>query len=378
MADEFAELAGLIGTFYDAVIEPGLWQKALDDLRRHFGFHLGAISVISLPTGSAMVQVSTNIPPEYAAGMEAYNDDVIELWGGMARMAEMPLEEPILQSRITGPDVWEGNRFYEEWVRPLGLVDQVGIMLARDRTMVGNVGLGLHESAPPLTDAQMNGLRLMAPHVRRAAVISRMLDSTATAAATFEAALDATRSAVVLIAQDMAIVHANAAARTMLANGDPISSVRGKLTLPRELVPNRLQAAVQAATRAEQELGRRGIGIAAKSRDGTAIAVQVMPLEKRTLRGGLDRRAVAAVFIGDPATPLEMPAEAMRLLYELTPAEQRVFEMVAAGEKTATIAHKLGVAPSTVRTHLLKVFEKTGRHTRGELVKLSREITLPG
>jgi DNA-binding CsgD family transcriptional regulator len=68
----------------------------------------------------------------------------------------------------------------------------------------------------------------------------------------------------------------------------------------------------------------------------------------------------------------------MRLLYELTPAEQRVFELVVAGEKTAAIAQTLSVAPSTVRTHLLKVFEKTGRHTRGDLVKLSREITLPG
>ncbi|WP_292578178.1 helix-turn-helix transcriptional regulator, partial [Mesorhizobium sp. 65-26] len=73
-----------------------------------------------------------------------------------------------------------------------------------------------------------------------------------------------------------------------------------------------------------------------------------------------------------------MPADALRLLYELTPAEQRVFELVVAGEPTARIAETLGVAPSTVRTHLLRVFEKTGQHTRGELVKLSREITLPG
>ena len=378
MPDDFSDIAAMIGTFYDAVIEPNLWQKALDDMRRHFGFHLGAISVIALPTGSAVVQASTNIPDQYLVGMQTYNDDVIKLWGGVARMAEMPLEEPILQSRITGPDVWEGNRFYEEWVRPLGLVDQVGIMLARDRTMVGNIGLGLHESARPLTDSQMDGLRFMAPHVRSAAIISRMLDVATSQVATFEAALDATRSAVVLVSEDMAIVHANAAARAMLGNGDPISSVRGKLTLPRELVPNRLQAAVQAAARAEQELGRRGIGIAAKSRDGTALSLQVMPLEKRSLRGGLDRRATVAVFIADAAAPLEMPADAMRLLYELTPAEQRVFELVVAGEKTSSIARTLGVAPSTVRSHLLKVFEKTDRHTRGDLLKLSREITLPG
>lgn len=368
----------MIGTFYDAVIEPDLWQKALDDIRQHFGFHLGALSVIALPTGNSVVQVSTNIPEDYLRGMQVYNDDVIKLWGGAARLAELPFEEPILQSQVTGPDIWNGNRFYEEWVRPLGLVDQIGILLARDKTMIGNLGLGRHESAPPLTEAEMDGLRMLAPHLRRAVTISRILDGATSAATTFEAALDATRSAVVLVAEDMSIVHANAAARTMLNSGDPIVSVRGRLALPRELVPNRLQAAVETAARAEQELGRRGIGIAAKARDGTALAVQVMPLERRSLRGGLDRRAAVAVFIGDAAAPIEMPADAMRLLYELTPAEQRVFELVVAGEPTTDIARALGVAPSTVRTHLLRVFEKTGRHTRGELVKLSREITLPG
>lgn len=377
MSDQFLELNGLIGTFYDAVIEPSLWQKGLDDMRHHFGFELGALSVIALPTGTGVVQVSTNIPEEYLAGMQAYNDDVIKLWGGLSRLAEMPLEEPILQSRITGPDVWNGNPFYEEWVRPQGLVDQIAIALARDATMIGNIGLGVHESSPPLTEADMEGLRLLAPHVRRAATISRILDVATSAATTFDTALDATRSAVVLVAEDMGIVHANAAARSMLDAGDPIVSGRGKLTLLRELVPNRLQAAVETAARAEQELGRRGIGVAAKTRDGAALAVQVMPLEKRSLRGGLDRRAAVAVFIGGAAPP-EMPADAMRLLYELTPAEQRVFELVVAGEPTAGIAATLGVAASTVRTHLLRVFEKTGRHTRGELVKLSREIALPG
>ncbi|MEO5756583.1 MAG: helix-turn-helix transcriptional regulator [Mesorhizobium sp.] len=378
MPDELFEIVRMIGGFYDAVIDPSLWHPALDDMRRHFGFHLGALSIMALPTGNAVVQVTMNIPDDYLAGMHLYNDDVIQLWGGAARMAELPLEEPILQSQITGPEIWEGNRFYEEWSRPLGLVDQVGIMLARDRTMVGNLGLGRHESAPPLTEMDMDGLRMLAPHLRRAVTISRILDVATSAATTFEAALDATRSAVVLVAEDMSIVHANAAARAMLKAGDPILVVRGKLALLRELVPNRLQAAVLAAARAEQELGRRGIGIAAKSRDGTALGVQVMPLEKRSLRGGLDRRAAVAVFIGDAAAPIEMPADAMRLLYELTPAEQRVFELVAAGHRTASIAQTLGIAPSTVRTHLLRVFEKTGRHTRAELVKLSLEITLPG
>lgn len=66
----------------------------------------------------------------------------------------------------------------------------------------------------------------------------------------------------------------------MLKRGDSIFTVRRKLAL-RELVPNRLQLRRRVA-RAERDLGRRSIGIAAKSRDRTALAVQVMPSAPRT------------------------------------------------------------------------------------------------
>jgi DNA-binding CsgD family transcriptional regulator len=171
--------------------------------------------------------------------------------------------------------------------------------------------------------------------------------------------------------------HANRAAKEMLRAGDPILGVGGKLALRHELVPGQLQRAVRTASEDEQHLERRGIGIPARLRDGVPLAVHVMPLQRRALRGELGTPATAAVFVTDAGAPLAMPADAMRLLYELTPAEQRVFELVVAGLATEEIAGTLGVAPSTVRTQLLRVFEKTGRHNRTELVKLSREITLP-
>ncbi len=59
------------------------------------------------------------------------------------------------------------------------------------------------------------------------------------------------------------------------------------------------------------------------------------------------------------------------LLYDLTPAETRVFELLADGMTQAAIAAQLGIAPSTVKTHLLKVFEKTGINRQAELVRFA-------
>ena len=73
-----------------------------------------------------------------------------------------------------------------------------------------------------------------------------------------------------------------------------------------------------------------------------------------------------------------MPADALALLYDLSPAETRVFELVCAAKRPAEIAGELGVAGSTVKSHLLRVFEKTGCRRQVDLVKLAASLSGPG
>ena len=53
---------------------------------------------------------------------------------------------------------------------------------------------------------------MLAPHLRRAVIISGLLDSRAQAAASFEAALSGLGSAVILVDGFMQIIYANAKA----------------------------------------------------------------------------------------------------------------------------------------------------------------------
>ena len=220
-----------------------------------------------------------------------------------------------------------------------GLVDQVILTLANDRRTLGHMGLGIHESRGPIEPETMDDLRLLAPHLRRAVQISRLLDLTTGMAATFEAALSAMSSAAVLVEQDMKIVYANPVARRMLNDSDAIRSADGQLELSTALVPGQLELAVRAAAGPEIELGRRGIGIPGRRRDGTPVVLHVLPLEQRSPRTGSPWRSVAAVFVAET------------------------------GGQAAV--------PSTVKTHMLNLFAKTGRHRREDLVKLAREVSLP-
>jgi DNA-binding CsgD family transcriptional regulator len=367
----------LVGGIYDAVVEPDLWTDAIDAIRREFRFEIAIMSIVKMPSGEISLSAVCNIPGPYLETLGTYGQDLIDVWGGAQGVARLPLAEPMVMSAVRDPRLWLGNRYYEEWVKPQGLVDQVAMMLANDRTTNASLGLGCHESRGPVSPETILDLQSLAPHLRRAVNVSRLLDMTTNAAATFEAALAAMSAAAVLVDADMKVVYANPVAQRMLRDKDPIRTSDGKLELTEVLVPGQLEVAVGAAAEPEVTLRGRGIGIPTRKRDGTPLVVHVLPLEQRSPRTGAPWKSVAAVFIADTGGQAAVPMDALSILFQLTPMERRVLELTVAGHSSREVADLLSVAPSTVKTHMLNLFKKTGRHRRESLIRLANEVSLP-
>jgi DNA-binding CsgD family transcriptional regulator len=95
------------------------------------------------------------------------------------------------------------------------------------------------------------------------------------------------------------------------------------------------------------------------TRSGTWVV-----LHGATLVSDGSRRIAVIVEPAHPAriAPLLMSA------YGLTDREQDVTRLVLQGESTATIAQRLVVSAHTVQQHLKSIFEKTGVHSRRDLV----------
>lgn len=53
--------------------------------------------------------------------------------------------------------------------------------------------------------------------------------------------------------------------------------------------------------------------------------------------------------------------------WELTPRERQILELVARGDARRDIAEEPGISEETVKTHLSRIFQKSGHHTRAEL-----------
>jgi DNA-binding CsgD family transcriptional regulator/PAS domain-containing protein len=372
------KFSNIVGAIYDCVIAPERWAGVLDSICAELGFATGALSVASLTNMKGLVNaVSGSDFDQMTRNGIGYGPEIIDLWGGVERIQQYPLGEPIVQSQAVPQEIIASNRYYREWAVPKGLLDAVAVGLVRDRTMVGNAIFSQHESAGPIGDAQLEGLRLLAPHIRRAVTISNLFDLKAVETTTFAATVEALTAGVVLADEESRVVHANATAHAMLETGDPILLRDGRIAVASTKITASLQSAVALAAKDEVTLGQKGIAIPITRSNGEALVIHVLPLRRSPMRAGLIQRAAAALFVASASGPRHLPHDALSELYDLTPAEIRIFELICEGQTRNDISALLGISVATVKSHLLHVFEKTGCRRQVDLVRLAKSLTFP-
>jgi DNA-binding CsgD family transcriptional regulator len=234
----------------------------------------------------------------------------------------------------------------------------------------------VHESAGEVGTIEMDVMRALAPHLRRSIVLGELLERRALEVATFEALLETIAVPILLLAQNAQLVHANLAARQMLDAGTLMTSIRGTLHLHDALAERRLLNCIDIAARQETALGRKGITVPLRGPAGETAAATVLPLMTGAVRANLVPRAVASVFVS-PHQQAESALDAFAMLHDLTPAEARIAELISNGLTPNEISIEIGVARTTVRTHLQSALEKTNSRRQLELALLLRSFRPP-
>jgi DNA-binding CsgD family transcriptional regulator len=168
------------------------------------------------------------------------------------------------------------------------------------------------------------------------------------------------------------IAHANASGRALLAQGSPLRAVGGKLVATGAEAARALADVVAAAGQGDATAaGIRGIAVALTAANGDHYMAHVLPLSlgtsRRTDAGAI---AVATVFVRKATVEAPSLPETIARHFKLTAAELRVLLAVAEIGGVAETAAALGIGEATVKTHLHRVFGKTGASRQADLVKL--------
>ncbi|HKD25964.1 MAG TPA: LuxR C-terminal-related transcriptional regulator [Xanthobacteraceae bacterium] len=260
------------------------------------------------------------------------------------------------------------------WTRA---IDAISLAAPRQRDRIGQLAVSGHETEGAVADRDIAVVRLLAPHIRRAIAIRDALDMHTMTISTFEATLDLIGPGVVLVDRDAKIIYANRAARSMLAAGSPIRSKRGAVHACRPQTSAALRAAIANAADGEATIGRTGIGLPAPQADGEPALIYMLPLMRGDIRGRIAPHAAAALFVTVKDGGASSFAEAIAAMFGLSAAEERTLERLLAGDTLAQAADTLGIAVTTVRTHLTHIFDKTGASRQAELIRLAAKFSPP-
>jgi len=349
-------LSSLIGDIYACSIDRSRWIPTLERLAGAFAACNGTILSHDARTVSFDYQWGT--PPEW---IQAYAENfaAINPLSNIGWHAEV--DEPITALRFMTADELRRTRFHREFLAPLNWFDFIAVILEKSAARFSLMSFTRHVDQEPPGEREFALIRLIVPHVRRAVIFHGIVEREAARAADFATVFDRLETPILLFDAAGSCIETNAAARAFLSTTDALWLDGGGV----KVRAGDLRAPVDGSH------GDAPMSFAFDQADGRHRVAHVLPLTDGFRdRMGRQRRAVSAMFIQAVGALQPLPGEVLVRLYGLTPAETRLIVLLARDHSLGEAAATLGIARTTARTHLQRIFEKTGTRRQSQLMKL--------
>jgi DNA-binding CsgD family transcriptional regulator len=361
------DVSRLIGLVYDSAADPGMWQSTLSTMSEILDARAGHILMIE-PGGRRQNVVTANFNLAEAEKYNAYYNRIDPV---APLLEETPVGRIVSCRDVVSRRDLE-NEFYRDWASPNDVGDAIFVNIERAPEGICSVVLARPWlSRPFATESTVCLLDLLIPHFQRAMQVKRSLAGT-TLEEPAAAELVRTQHGCVLLGIDGRPIYANAIAREMTLEKDGLV-----------LTQCGLQASAQDDAPLRQLIRNARPGRANKTRSGgrltiergagrSAVTVQTLPLASHWLSKTYPGSTL--VLIIDSERTAGLYERALQELYGLTRSEAALAARIPSSRSLQALADERGLRVSTVRTHLQRVFDKTGTHRQAELVQLIAEL----
>jgi DNA-binding CsgD family transcriptional regulator/PAS domain-containing protein len=372
---ETVRMMTLIGDIYDAALDASKWSGALAGAARFVGGSAAAIHSNAIPERISEIHFQYGIDASY---QRLYVAEYARIDPSTRSQLAAGVGDIINFQPPTSNVEFKESRFYREWAYPQGLVDGATAILHKTPTAVAMLTVYRHRRDGAVDDDTRERMRSLAPHVRRAVRIGKLLDRSQSQTRAFASTLDGLNAAVFFIDAAGQLVHANAAARAMLSRGDVLTAPNRRLLARKPAVDGILRDALAAARNGQDATGGKGLALSVTTRQGEDedYVVHVVPLSSATWPGH-GSGAMAALFVSRAGLTMPSSPELIREHYKLTPTELRVVLAICEIGGVPEVAGALGVSTTTVKTHLDGAYRKTGTNRQADLVRLVAGFASP-
>jgi DNA-binding CsgD family transcriptional regulator/PAS domain-containing protein len=362
------KISDLIEDVYDAALEPARWNDVVVGINEFVGGR--ACGIISKDS------ISKFGVTHYYCGADPH---YIKLYSETHSKFD-PLTRLPPFGQVTGiPDLvsfdeYRRGRFYQEWLRPQGCVDVANVVIEKS-SLRSPVLISVLPNKRMVDDEMRWRIGLVVPHVHRALMINRAIEVKTSEAAVLADTLDGLSAGIFLVDAQCRIVHTNAAGESMLCEDDFLRSIGGQLVVRDG----------QASRDLREVVAKGGVGTTADggaffltAHDGARYVAHLLPLTSVVRNGArAPSEAIAAVFVRKVELDGQSWSGLVARAFGLTPAELRVLLAIVEVGGVPETSETLGVAETTVKTHLSRVFSKTGASRQADLVKLAAGFANP-
>ncbi|MGL5167681.1 MAG: helix-turn-helix transcriptional regulator [Afipia sp.] len=370
------ELSDLIGEIYDAALEPALWAEILQKASAFVGGR--AASIYSKDSVSKTANLTHNFGVD-TGFRDSYLDTYIKMDPTTPGFFFFDVGEVVTTTDILPYDEFLDSRFYREWVKPQGWVDMVTSVLEKSTTSYAVFSVFRHEEDGLSDENARRRMRLLLPHVQRSILIGKTIQLNRAEAATLADTFDSLSAGLFLLDAKGRLVRANLSGHVLLSEGAILRAAGGRLIAINMAADDAIKAALARLEMGQSSLGAYGTAVPLTGSDGQHYVAYILPLTSGARRkAGTRYSAAAAMFVCK--AQIEPPAapEVIAKLYRLTPSELRVLLATFESGGVADVAEALGISEATTKTHLHRLFAKTGARRQADLVKLVAGFAGPG
>jgi DNA-binding CsgD family transcriptional regulator len=361
-------LLGLIDLAYAAAEDEHLWQSFLRSLMAAVNGHCAGLLHHDLNARGAVL-FSEGLDPRAQQLYDAYFNRLDPFAAGAKGYS---MGHPATDEMLIPRHALMRTEYFNDFAAGFDLSRLLSVIVDRHETnSVLSILRGEHDEPFESQDLQL--VRALTPHVRRALQIHRRVHVAYQERNVAIEALDALPCALFLVDATAKILHANTRGSQMLAAQDGLTDDGGRLgaASPADNKRMRETCARVAATRSSPARDA-GSAFALRHRASGRLPLQVLiaPPTSAEPLGLSCARVTALVFVSDPTDPHRPSADVLQEFYGLTPAEADVAVRLAIGRRTEDVAAERGSAIETVRRQSKQILAKTGTRNRAELVHL--------
>jgi DNA-binding CsgD family transcriptional regulator/PAS domain-containing protein len=335
------------------------WENALRPLMHELKASCVGVVRHSIAPVSAQVLVSVDIN---ATTERAYVEHFVHENPVLNCLSAMPLGYVTTGSGAVDETFYFKSRFYNDWQKPAGYADNMGISLARRQGQFVMLSLPRDVAIGAYSREEMSAVLPYVQHLVRAFNIWLRLKMDEAESGWVTEAFDQVAQGLLILGEDRVLLYANKGGERILNDKGPLQRINFRLRMQDDEVADRLEAILRLfeAGKAEdtQEYGLaipRGVG-----RSPLFLRVQP-PLGLRPGQRNFGiPKAVAFLHVVDPDERPEVNIKLFSEGYHLTGAERRLIEGLNRTESIVEAARLVGISEATARTHMQHIYGKTG------------------